>query len=106
MGKSEWLDALLVNTAEMHGWSSALCSFEKSPAAHYLQLVEKKVRKPARDPPQYMSNASGDWQRMSEAELRDGLKWVEERFYIIHNTDRDMPTVDWVLERAAIAVLR
>lgn len=28
-GKSEWIDALLVNLAEQHGWSFALCSMEK-----------------------------------------------------------------------------
>jgi twinkle protein len=29
-GKSEWLDALLVNLSAAHGWAFALCSFEKS----------------------------------------------------------------------------
>ena len=28
-GKSEFIDALMCNLAEMHGWSFALCSMEK-----------------------------------------------------------------------------
>jgi twinkle protein len=28
-GKSEWLDALAANLAELHGWSFAFCSMEK-----------------------------------------------------------------------------
>lgn len=28
-GKSEWLDALCCNLAEMHGWTFAMCSMEK-----------------------------------------------------------------------------
>ena len=29
-GKSEWLDALAVNLAEVHGWTFAMCSMEKN----------------------------------------------------------------------------
>ena len=28
-GKSEWIDALICNLAQQHGWSFALCSMEK-----------------------------------------------------------------------------
>lgn len=30
-GKSEWIDALMVNLAIAYGWSFALCSMEKKP---------------------------------------------------------------------------
>jgi hypothetical protein len=45
-GKSEWLDALIVNLAEAHGWRFALASMEKAPVHHVRQLVEKRLRKP------------------------------------------------------------
>jgi hypothetical protein len=47
-GKSEWLDALLVNLAENHGWAFAAASMEKSPMQHLRALIEKRVRKPFR----------------------------------------------------------
>ena len=28
-GKSEWIDALLANLTELHGWTFAMCSMEK-----------------------------------------------------------------------------
>ena len=40
-GKSEWLDALAVNLAELHGWTMAFCSFEKNVKHHTAQLIEK-----------------------------------------------------------------
>lgn len=45
-GKSEWLDALMVNLAENYGWSFAVASMEKKPHEHARQLIEKRMRKP------------------------------------------------------------
>lgn len=45
-GKSEFLDALLVNLAENHGWAFAMCSLEKGPVPHLKALIEKRMRKP------------------------------------------------------------
>ena len=33
-GKSEFVDALMVNIAERYGWSFAVCSFENRPTKH------------------------------------------------------------------------
>jgi len=39
-GKSEWVDALMVNLAENEGWKFAVCSFENNPIAmHRSKLV-------------------------------------------------------------------
>jgi hypothetical protein len=40
-GKSEWLDALVVNLAQLHGWRIGLCSLENEPKEHARKLVEK-----------------------------------------------------------------
>lgn len=45
-GKSEWLDALLVNLAHAQGWTFAMCSMEKSVRHHARQLLEKYVGRP------------------------------------------------------------
>jgi twinkle protein len=72
-GKSEWLDALLVNLAERDDrWFFALYSPENwPPSEHLIKLVEKRVRKPFHDGPRT---------RMTEEEYRDGAQWVLQRF--------------------------
>lgn len=49
-GKSEWIDALMMNLSEQYGWGFALCSLEKTPDKHAIQLIEKV----------------GHWPRMSQ----------------------------------------
>lgn len=45
-------------------------------------------------------------QRMTASELMESLVWVDERFHLIRSGDEELPTVEWVLERARAAVLR
>lgn len=40
-GKSEWLDALAVNLAQLHGWRIGMCSLENTPREHGRKLMEK-----------------------------------------------------------------
>lgn len=95
-GKSEFIDAITVNLAERYGWRFALCSFENPPAEHIAKLAEKHVGRPFWDGPQ---------QRMSEAELRSAMEWVADRFYLIRFDD-EAPTVDAILDKARVAVMR
>ena len=37
-GKSEWIDALICNLAQQHGWSFALCSMEKKVGQRQCRL--------------------------------------------------------------------
>jgi hypothetical protein len=43
-GKSEWLDALVVNLAELYGWTFGVCSLENTPVVHSTKLMEKYTR--------------------------------------------------------------
>jgi twinkle protein len=75
-GKSEWLDALLVNLAEGGGWEFCLYSPETFPTeTHLIKLAEKHVRKPF--------TGQG---RMTEQEFLDASGWINERFYWIEPT--------------------
>ena len=60
-GKSEFLDALLVNMARLHGWRFAICSFENPPAQHIAKLAEKYLGAPSRwpDVPHHKIRAEG-----------------------------------------------
>ena len=80
MGKSEWLDALMVNLAINHGWRFAVYSPENHPVElHVSKLVEKFVGAPsARGRP-------GAWMHgRTEATF-----WVLERFIFLDPCYRD-----------------
>jgi twinkle protein len=95
-GKSEFIDALMVNLAKRYGWRFGVCSFENPPNEHISKLAEKYLGLPFWD---------GPTQRMSEAELRRGMDWVDEHFHLIR-FDEEAPTIERALEVAQAAVLR
>lgn len=95
-GKSEWLDALALNLATLHGWRFAVCSPENAPVeTHCAKLVEKQIGKPF---------WVGITARMSPAELAEGLGWLHEHVTFI--MPEETLTVQGVLDRAAILVRR
>lgn len=95
-GKSEWLDALALNLATLHGWRFAICSPENSPVeTHCAKLVEKQVGKPF---------WVGLTARMSPTELAEGLGWLQEHITFI--MPEETLTIQGVLDRAAILVRR
>lgn len=95
-GKSEWIDALMVNMARLHGWRFAVCSFENSPAEHVAKMAEKYIHAPFFD---------GPTPRMDERMLRSAIGWATDHFTFIR-ADDDAPTIDWILDRARVAVRR
>ncbi len=96
-GKSEFVDALCVNLATEYGWPFAICSFENDPAEdHIPKLVEKRMRMPF---------WYGPTPRMDLPNLMEGMGWVKEHFHFIV-ADDETPTIDWILERARVAVAR
>jgi twinkle protein len=100
-GKSEFIDALLCNLSELHGWTFAMCSMEKKAIDHARQLAEKYVGQPFFDLPY-----SKGVQRMSYEQLDAALDWVDDKFHLIRYEDDELPNIDWVLEVAKAAVYR
>jgi twinkle protein len=95
-GKSQFIDAMLINLARLHGWSFALCSFETPPVRHIATLAEIQTGKT------FWPNTVA---RMSKDELLESHKWLKKHFHFITAED-ESPTIDWILETAAQAVLR
>lgn len=97
-GKSNWLDALLVNLAKLHGWRFALFSPENQPLEdHASRLIEKWARLPF---------TNGPTQKMSAETLRQGKEWAQDHFtWILPDDDNDW-TIDTVLDRAKQLVFR
>ncbi len=94
-GKSEWLDALMVNLATTFGWRFAICSPENQPIEqHAIKLVEKLIGLPFN---------RGSNARMTREHLDSGMNWLREYFDWILP---DPITVDDILRRALILVKR
>jgi twinkle protein len=71
-GKSEWLDALMVNLAESDNWDFALYSPENYPTEiHLSKLAEKRVRRPF---------GPGPTQRMTREEFDTASAWICDHF--------------------------
>lgn len=96
-GKSEFIDQLACNLAEMQNWKIAICSFENPPHLHISKLIEKRMRKPFHH---------GNPGRMTRDEWRTGQQWVNDHFHFIEQSDGQSMTIESILERARISVLR
>jgi twinkle protein len=93
-GKSEWLDAMLMNLA-MSGWRFNLFSPENQPSEiHVVKFLEKYVRKPF---------GRGVTERMTTEEVDEAATEIDEWFSFItpaFSTERLSFTVDEVLKAA------
>lgn len=94
-GKSEFIDQLMVNLAEREDWRFAICSFENSPPKHIRKILEKHARRPTTGPG-----------ALAHEELDGPLGWLQNHFYFIQQADGQPSTIESILERARVAVLR
>ena len=95
-GKSNFIDQLAVNMLREHKWKFCIFSPEHSTPQHIRRIVEKIVKKPFDD---------GVSQRMSVDELNRGLNVLNNNFYFMENKN-DIPTIDWILDKAKQSVLK
>lgn len=94
-GKSEWLDALLVNLAKKHGQRYAICSPENQPLQlHVKKIAEKWTGRPFFE---YQND------RMSIPELINACGELQNHFSFILPEE---PTIDCILSRARSEVYR
>jgi len=95
-GKSTFIDAMLVNAMQQHNWSVAYASFENPPEIHVSKLIALRQNKPF---------GYGPTPRITDAELDEGMAWVQEHVTFLTN-DGVMPTVESLIERFETAVRR
>jgi twinkle protein len=90
-GKSEWLDALMVNLASaVKPWRFAVYSPENSPQeVHIAKLLQKRLSKPFKQ---------GPTERMTRAEMAEGLGWIEEHFGFIRPAGDQPANIEMILE--------
>jgi len=91
-GKSSWLDALLVNLANIHGWKFGVFSPENYPLhLHISKLIEVKTGLPF--------FGTFNFNRMPIEEVEEGAKWVSNVFKFIDHGDSIL-TVEAILAKA------
>lgn len=97
-GKSNWLDALVVNLAGEHGWRFAMFSPENQPIEdHMARIMEKYARTPF---------FAGPTERMGETQFQNSMQWAHDHFtWVLPDDDREW-TVDNVLEIAKQLIFR
>lgn len=96
-GKSEFLDALIVNMMTIHGWSFGICSPENLPhERHFAKLAEKVIKKPFNE---------GKTPRMSEKELVKAETILNDKIEFIM-PDLNSMTIDTVLKIAKSLIYR
>jgi twinkle protein len=94
-GKSTWTTQLATNLARIHGWNIAIATFEMRRGQMYRLLQAS-----------YTDKAP---QALSPTQHAAAHKFISKRFTFIHNDsvkDEEEPTLDWVLDCAADAVVR
>lgn len=89
-GKSSFMNAVMVNTAKLHGWKWLVWSAENMPhELHIADLLEQYIGLPFSD---------GPMPRMSRKHMERGLDWITEHFRFIAP-----PQEDESLERLVMA---
>ena len=98
-GKSELVDAMMVNLANSEGWMFAIFSPENQPLQrHAAKLAEKYIGKP-------YSN-SGLWHsRMDQDELEKAKRWLQQHFVFVLPPETEL-TLDAILAKARHTVMR
>ena len=96
-GKSEFVDQMMINLAQSKGWKFAICSFENEPRLHIAKLISKHMKLPFFD---------GPTTRMTKDQLDTGKEFVQSHFSFVHQSDGTLATMESILERIKIAVMR
>jgi twinkle protein len=95
-GKSNFVDQMMVNLGRNHDWKFAVCSFENQPEIHISRLMEIYKEKRFFD----------GTKRMTQDEKDEAFKWVEEHFLFLDSEGVEPATIESILERAKVAVVR
>ena len=94
-GKSEFIDALILNLAMMNDWKFAIFSPENYPISlHIIKLIEKMKNK------QFNGKFSA-W-NMNDAEAHDAINFVGDHFTWIYPDETEKINLELILSKADI----
>lgn len=99
-GKSTVLDQIFVHLASREQWNFGLCSFENDREIHAGHLAELFIGNPNKG---FFPGSA----QMSREDASRGAAFVRNHFHFISFQDSDeLPTIDWILDKARALVLR
>lgn len=101
-GKTRWLDQVMVQMSQQHGWRWAVFSPETMVPRHMTHLAEIHARASFYHPPIDCGPARA---RMSRDSAQQALDWMRQNVSFIETTTAPA-TIDWLLDRARAAVMR
>lgn len=98
-GKSEMMDAIMLNMISLHGWKFGICSFENAPRFHIAKLAEKIIGAP-------FFNQQAPVPRASETDVQNAMVYLNDNVQFIRADDPDKrpPSIDWIIGRAKAMV--
>jgi twinkle protein len=94
-GKSTFMNCVAFDAADKSGWRTAFASFEQSPQVQHKQALRSMyLRRPAH--------------LASDTDIAEADDWIEQHFSFIVPDDfsDEMPTLTWLLNRMAAAVVQ
>jgi twinkle protein len=97
-GKSEFVDQLMINAANLHGWKWAVCSFENPVRYHIAKLAEKVIKKPF--------FTGHQQQRMTEEDINTAKTFINNHFVFLDQKDDSPATISSIIDRTKQAVMR
>lgn len=97
MGKSSFIDHVMVNLAAQKDWKFSVCSFENPPEVHIAKLCQLYSGKPF---------FQGPMERMTQEERGRAMRWVNDHFSFLYQGDGEQATIEDIIERLRAAVLR
>lgn len=98
-GKSNFVDALMLNLIGVYGWSFAVCSPENWPLPRHMQTLLEKIN----GAPFFKAGKNRD--RMTREEVESALSLVNQNINFIMPENDDL-TVDNILAKAKTAIFR
>ena len=102
-GKSTWTLQLAFNMARQNGWNVGLGSFEVLPVPYVRDILRVHYN---RDP---NSEGGKGLSELSRLQISEADKFIEKKFTFFHIDpleDDSEQTLEWLLEKAADAVIR
>ena len=91
MGKSEWMDALMINMITNHNWKFGIFSAENFPVKHHLLKITSK----------FTGQPFWGDDRMDEETARNGMFILNDHIKFI-GTQEDSVTIDHILEQTRL----
>jgi twinkle protein len=98
-GKTTWVNDLMCRVVDTHGWTVAIASFEQHPQSDYRRALREWFLKCPLD------NGIGE-SLVPDEDVARADKWIDAHFVFIVPDDDDLANLEWVLDKAAAAVIR